>query len=457
MSGKPRSKPSVDELRRWDREIVWHAFTQMAEYEPFVIERAQGCKLIDIDGHEYIDAVSSLWCNLHGHRHPVLDAAIRDQLDKVAHTTLLGASNPATIELAHRLVQLAPAGLSRVFFSDDGATAIEVALKMTFQYWRQRPDPRPDKTLFVVLGDAYHGDTIGSVSLGGVERFHHMFSPLLFDTIRVPAPDLYRLPAGVTPASALAHYLGCVEEALQQNHPRIAAVVVEPLVQCAAGMLVHPEGYLRGLRELTQRYGVLLIADEVAVGFGRTGKMFACEHEDVSPDFLCLAKGLTGGYLPMAATLTTDEVWQAFLGDYSESKTFYHGHTYGGNPLGAAVAMASLDVFEQEQVLARLAPKIARLKEHLQQLAQMPHVGHVRQRGLIAGIELVRDRDTAEPYPFAEKRGLAVCQFARSQGIFLRPLGNVLVVMPPLAISSEQLDRVMQVIGQGISAICGND
>src|SRR5262245_3926177 len=299
----------------------------MAEYKPLVIERAHGCTLVDIDGREYLDGISSMWCNLHGHRHPKLDAALREQLDRVAHVTNLGMSNPTTIELAKGLVDLAPRGLAHVFFSDDGATAVEVAIKMAFQYWRQRPDPRPGKTLYVALGEAYHGDTMGGISVGGVDRFTETFKPLLFDCVRVPAPDMYRLPPGTTSDSAPSYYLGQVELVLKEHHPRIAALVIEPLVQCAAGMIVHPSGYLRGIRELCTKYDVLLIADEVAVGFGRTGRMFACEHEQVTPDLLCLAKGITGGYLPLAATLATDEIWQAFLGTYAESKTFYHGHT----------------------------------------------------------------------------------------------------------------------------------
>ncbi|HEU5433684.1 MAG TPA: adenosylmethionine--8-amino-7-oxononanoate transaminase, partial [Thermomicrobiales bacterium] len=407
------SEPSREDLERWDRQHVWHAFTQMAEYEPLLIERGAGCKLFDIDGREYLDGVSSLWCNLHGHRHPRIDAAIRAQLDRVAHTTSLGASNSTTIKLARRLAELAPPGLERVFFSDDGATAVEVALKLAFQYWRQRSDPRPAKTTYLALGDAYHGDTLGSVSVGGVERFHAMFSPLLFQVERLPAPQTYRLPPGVDAAGALPHYLGQLEALLAERHEQIAAMIVEPLVQAAAGMLVHPPGYLRGVRELTRRYGVLLIADEVAVGFGRTGRMFACEHEDVAPDFLCLAKGLTGGYLPLAATLTTSEIWNAFLGRYAESKQFYHGHTYGGNPLGAAAALASLDVFEEERVLADLPAKIARLGEHLARMSRHPHAGDVRQRGLIAAVELVLDRSTQAPYPWSERRGQRVCDRAR--------------------------------------------
>ncbi|HEV3136503.1 MAG TPA: adenosylmethionine--8-amino-7-oxononanoate transaminase [Pirellulales bacterium] len=447
------TEPTRGELDRWDREIVWHAFTQMSEYEPLIIERAQGCTLTDIDGREYLDATSSVWCNVHGHRHPKLDAAVREQLDKVAHVTSLGSSNPTTIKLARRLVELSPEGLEHVFFSDNGATAVEVALKMALQYWRQRDDPRPNKTTYLALANAYHGDTLGSVSVGGVERFHAMFEPLLFEVLRAPAPDIYRLPPGVTRETALDHYLREAEKILAAEHERIAAVVVEPLVQAAAGMVMHPRGYLNGLRELTRRYDVLLIADEVAVGFGRTGTMFACEQEQVSPDLLCLAKGLSGGYMPVAATLATTEIWRAFLGTHAQSKTFFHGHTYGGNPLGAAVALATLEVFEEEQTLAKLPEKIDRLAEHLRRIARHPHVGDARQCGLIGAVELVRDRATQSPYPWEEKRGMQVCDWARPRGVLLRPLGNVLVVMPPLSIGLEQLDRIMVALEEGIAAV----
>ena len=439
------------DLFDWDRTLVWHAFTQMAEYEPFVIERAEGCMLTDIDGSRYIDGVSSLWCNIHGHRHPKIDAAIRSQLDKVAHVTNLGGSNPTTIRLAKRLADIAPAGLRHVFFSDDGSTAVEAAVKMAFQYWRQRrKDARPEKTCYLALGDAYHGDTLGSVSVGGIEQFHAMFRPLLFETLRVPAPDSYRTPSGVSRENLCAYHLEKLEEVLAQHHRRIAALVIEPLVQAAAGMIMHPPGYLRGARELTSKYDVLLIADEVAVGFGRTGRMFACEHEAVVPDLLCLAKGLTGGYLPMAATLATEEIWQAFLGTSSETRTFYHGHTYGGNPLGAAAALATLDVFEEERTLEMLAAKIARLEEHLARIARLPHVGDVRHRGLIAAIELVHDAAAKEPYPSEERRGLRVCHHALTEGVWIRPLGNVIVIMPPLSISVDQLDRIAGAVERGI-------
>ncbi len=445
-------RPRLDELARYDREHFWHPFTQMAEYEPLIIERAQGCTLYDVDGRSYLDGVASLWCNVHGHRHPQLDAALRAQLDRVAHTTALGASNVPAIELARRLAEIAPAGLTHTFFSDSGATAVEVALKLAFQYWRQRSDPRPEKTCYVALGDAYHGDTLGAVSVGGVARFHAMFEPLLFETLRLPSPQIYRSPAGVSADEACAHYLAQAEELLSREHRRIAALVVEPLMQCAAGMIAHPAGYLRGLRELTRRYDVLLIADEVAVGFGRTGRMFACEHEQVVPDLLCLGKGITGGYLPLAATLAGDEIWQAFLGRYEESRQFYHGHTYCGNPLGAAVALASLDVFRDERVIENLPAKAARLREHCSRLAEHSHVGDVRGFGLACGIELVRDKATRQAYDWSERRGQLACLEARKQGVLLRPLGNVLVVFPPLAIALDEIDCIMAAVERGIDA-----
>jgi len=443
------------ELLRVDREVVWHPFTQMAEYEPFIIESAKGCTLTDIDGNEYLDGVSSLWCNVHGHQHPTIDAGIKAQLEKVAHVTALGQSNPTTIRLASRLAEIAPDGLNHVYFSDDGSTAVEVALKMAFQYWQQRSDAKPNKCKYIAFENAYHGDTVGSVSVGGVARFHEMFKPLLFEVLRLPTPDSYRLPAGVDPSAVCAYYLAQLEEMLKSEGDSVAAVVIEPMLQAAAGMIRKPEGFLRGVRELTRKYDVLMIADEVAVGFGRTGKMFACEHEKVSPDFLCLAKGITGGYMPLAATLTTGEIWSAFLGGYEESKSFFHGHTYCGNPLGAAAANASLDVFEQENVLQELQPKIAQLTERLAEIAEHPHVGDIRQCGFIAGIELVANRETKEPFPWAEKRGIQVCNYALTKGVWLRPLGNVLVIMPPLAITAAELDRICDAVRDGIAELLG--
>jgi adenosylmethionine---8-amino-7-oxononanoate aminotransferase len=445
--------PSPDDLRHWDRTLVWHAFTQMADYEPLILDRGEGCYVFDVDGRRYLDATSSLWCNVHGHRHPKIDAAIRAQLDRVAHVSNLGTSNPTTIQLAKRLVDLAPPGLGHVFFSDDGATAVEVGLKMAFQYWRQCSNPRPGKTCYLALGEAYHGDTLGAVSVGGVARFHELFRPLLFETLRVLAPDAYRLPPGVAAAGLLEHSLAALDRLLAEHHARIAALVIEPLVQAAAGIIVHPKGYLRGVRDLTQKHDVLLIADEVAVGFGRTGRMFACEHEDVTPDLFCIAKGLTGGYLPMAATLASEEIWQAFLGDHASGRTFYHGHTYGGNPLGAAAAMATLDVFQEERTLEQLPEKIAQLAALLAPLADHPHVGDIRQCGLITGIELVRDRATREPYPTSDGIGRRVCEVATRRGVLLRPLGDVIVLWPPLAISLEQLKEIIAAVECGIAEV----
>jgi adenosylmethionine-8-amino-7-oxononanoate aminotransferase len=439
---------SREELERWDREHVWHPFTPMQGYaaeKPLIIERAHGCFLVDLDGHQYIDGVSSLWCNVHGHRVPELDKAVRNQLDRVAHSTLLGLANVPSVLLARRLVELAPPGLTRVFFSDDGATAVEVALKMAFQYWRQCPQPRPQKTKFLALHAAYHGDTLGDVSVGDLARFHHLFAPLLFPTLRTPSPYCYRCPLGLERATCGIACVEALADLVREHATTLAAVVIEPLVQAAAGMITAPWGYLRRVREVTSEHDILLIADEVAVGFGRTGAMFACNHEGVVPDFLCLAKGLTGGYLPLAATLTTEEVYAAFLGRPEEGRTFYHGHTYTGNPLGAAVALANLDLLTGG-VLGSLPAKVDRLRGHLDRLARLPCVGDVRQRGLLAGVELVQDRATREPFPSSVRAGAQVCRLARDRGLLLRPLGDVLVVMPPLAIDLPLLDRLGEIL-----------
>jgi adenosylmethionine-8-amino-7-oxononanoate aminotransferase len=450
-------------LRRWDIDHVWHGFTQMAEYakaEPLVIDRAEGCWLIDVAGRRYLDGVASLWCNVHGHRRAEIDDAVRLQLDRVAHSTLLGASHEPAILLARRLVELAAPlacdgpPLTRVFFSDSGSTAVEVALKIAFQYWRQRrPErggPRLEKTRFVALSQAYHGDTVGSVSVGGMELFHDVFRPLLFPTWRAPEPFLYRYPAGTTAEHCRADCLSKMERILAEHHQEIAGVVIEPLVQGAAGMIVAPDGYLRGVRDLTRRYDVLLIADEVAVGVGRTGTMFACEQEQVVPDLLCLAKGLTGGYLPLAATLANEEIFAAFAGAQAELRTFFHGHTYGGNPLAAAAALATLEIFEREETLAAIQPRIEQLAGWMKRFAALPHVGDVRQRGLMAGVELARDRATKEPYDWSEQIGARVCLRARERGVLLRPLGNVIVLMPPLIISAGELDLLGEAVEHAI-------
>ena len=446
-------EPTVDELRDWDRRHHWHAFTQMAEYEPLVIERAEGCRLIDIDGRSYLDGASSMWCNVHGHNHPKINAAIRDQLERVSHCTALGMGSDTTARLAKRLADLAPGDLEHVFFASDGSSAIEVALKMAFQYWRQCDNPQPQKTKYLALGEAYHGDTLGSASVSGIARFHALFKRLLFDVVRGPLPDPRRLPTGTSPAEAAAIFLREIEVLLEQHYEELAAVVIEPIVQCAAGMVMHPPGFLRGLRELTRAHGVFLIADEVAVGFGRTGTMFACEQEAVVPDFLCLGKGLSGGYLPMSATITNNLIFSAFLGAAHEGRTLHHGHTFSGNPLGCAASLASLEVFDEEQTLAKLPAKIARLSEHLCRLAEHPHVATTRQRGLIGALELTPNNASGLPYPATERRGWRVCRETLANGVWLRPLGDVLYVMPPLAISEGDLDELMNVLGNAIDAV----
>ncbi len=445
--------PTRAELLDWDRRHYWHAFTQMAEYEPLIIARAEGCRLIDLDGREYLDGVSSMWCNVHGHRHPRIDAAIRAQLDRIAHCTSLGMGCDTTVRLAKRLADLAPGNLEHVFFSSDGSSAIEVALKAAFQYWRQRENPQPQKTKYLALCEAYHGDTIGAASVGGIARFQGIFGPLLFDVVRAPLPDPRNLPSDTTPEHATRHFLSELEPILAEHHDELAAMVIEPLVQCAAGMVMHPPGYLRGVRELTRKYDVLLIADEIAVGMGRTGTMFACEQESVVPDFMCLGKGLTGGYLPMSATITHDEIYRAFLGKYADGRTLYHGHTYGGNPLAAAAALATLDVFDEQQTLAKLSEKIARLGEHLCRLAEHSHVCQVRQRGFLGALELTTDKATDAPYPAEERRAWQVCRDALVRGVWIRPLGETLYVMPPLAISVDDLEFLMDSIRLAIETV----
>jgi adenosylmethionine---8-amino-7-oxononanoate aminotransferase len=417
-------------LRAADRAHVWHPFTQMRSWQSEdapIIERGEGSLLFDTDGNAYIDGVSSLWCNVLGHRQPQIDAAVRAQLDKVAHTTMLGLSHPTAIELAQRLAGIAPRGLSRVFFSDNGSTAAEVALKMAFQHFQHSDQPQRNE--FVCLRMSYHGDTLGSVSVGGIDLFHTLFRPLLFDAHMAEPGD----------AADMARIL-------DERGDRVAAVIMEPLVQGAAGMLVHPPGYLRAVRELCDRHGVLLICDEVATGFGRTGTMFACQQEGVTPDLMCVAKGLTGGYLPLAATLATEDVYRSFLGEFAEFKTFFHGHTYTGNPLACAAALATLDVLESDQVLERLGAKIDLLGTLLaEHVAPLPAVGEIRHRGFMTGIELAG-------FPYEARIGHQVTLAARDRGAIIRPLGDVVVLMPPLSIADDELRRLVAITGESIAA-----
>jgi adenosylmethionine-8-amino-7-oxononanoate transaminase len=466
-------------LEEADKRYLWHPFTQMkewAEQDPVVITEGKDWLVRDSKGRWYIDGVSSLWVNIHGHRKKEIDDAIRAQLDKIAHSTLLGLGNVPAIELAERLVflvqkcgsaeaqkrengdsktsglpTLGASDLSRVFYSDNGSTSVEVALKMAFQYWKHKGVE--GKNSFLSLNNAYHGDTIGAVSVGGVEIFHSTFGPLLFKTFKAPSPYCYRCELGCEYPGCGLSCLARMEDILREHHDEIAAVIIEPLVQAAGGMIVSPPGYLKGVRQLCDRYGVLMIADEVATGFGRTGSMFACEHEGVTPDLLCLSKGITGGYMPLAVTVASEEIYSAFLGEFKDLKTFFHGHSYTGNPLACAAALACLDVFEKEDTIRNIQPKIELLEERLNKIAALSHVGDVRNKGLMAAIELVKDKKTKEPFPWEQKAGWKVAGRAREEGLLIRPLGNVLVVMPPLSISLADLDRLLGIIERAVEAL----
>jgi len=436
----PNNKPSqTAALVADDKAYVWHPFTQMKDWlesDPLVIDRAEGSYLIDTEGKKYLDGVSSLWVNIHGHNHPHISAAIKLQLGRLEHSTFLGLSNIPAIALAKKLVGIAPKGLEKVFYSDNGSTAVEVAVKMAYQYWQN--SGRTQKTKIVHFNNSYHGDTLGSVSVGGIELFNQTYNALVFPTIKIDSPDGFR-------TTDFEKTVTDLEQVLSQSANDIAALIVEPVVQGAAGMIVWPDGILNRMKGLCEKHEIFLIADEVATGFGRTGKMFACEHDGVTPDFLCLAKGLTGGYLPLAATLTTKKVFDGFLFDYKEKKTFFHGHTYTANPLACAAALANLELFHKEHTLGKLQPKINLLGEKLKLFYNLTHVGQIRQKGFMAAIELVKDKTTNEPYAWEEKIGVRVCQEARKRNVILRPLGNVIILMAPLSISKRELDYLLQV------------
>lgn len=453
----PRSPGSLD------KKYLWHPFTQQSEWEkadPLVVRSARGATFTDTKGRTYIDGVSSLWVTAHGHRHPALDRAVRRQLGRMAHTTFLGLTHEPAAQLGKALVDIAPPGLNRVFYSDNGATSVEVALKMAFQFWAHRGEHRPE---YLALAGSYHGDTLGAVSVGGIAAFHKTFRPLLFKSHFAPAPHCYRCPfrkkppqpeirTGDEPAPFRAprpgdlraqtgcrwDCLGGAEKIIKAKKDRLAAAIVEPIIQGASGMRVMPRGYLKGFERLCRINGIPWIADEVATGFGRTGRMFAVEHEGVRPDFLCVAKALTGGYLPLAATLTTQKIYKTFLGRYEDFKTFFHGHSYTANPLACAAALENLAVFKREKTLERLAGKRHWMTDFLLEIAAHPHVGHVRQAGFMAGIELVADKATHRPFPTSARMGAKICRQALLKGVWLRPLGDVLVLMPPYGITRKQ-------------------
>ena len=444
-----------EELKRLDQTYLWHPFTQMqewAESDPCIIEKGEGHYLVDIQGRRYLDGVSSLWCNVHGHQKEELDEAIKNQLGKIAHSTFLGLSHVPGIELGQKLIEIAPEGLKRVFYSDDGATAVEAALKMAVQYWQLKGEEQ--RTKIVSLAESYHGDTVGSMSVGYSETFHRFHRSLLFPVLRLNPPHVFRYFKRMSDADALKRAVDEAERKLSEEKDMLAALVMEPLMQGAAGMWFQPLGYVKALNEICHENRILFILDEVATGFGRTGKMFACEHEGVSPDILCLAKGITGGYLPLAATLTTEEVFSTFLGEYAEFKSLFHGHTYTGNPLGCAVALASLDLFKKEKIIDQLQPKIDYLKGRLEKdFLPLSHISDIRQWGFMVGIELVEEKKERKAYASTERIGYKVILEARKRGVMIRPLGDVIILMPPLTITQEELRMLVDVTYESIRKV----
>lgn len=443
-----------ERLAAMNKAHVWHPFTQMKDYngsDPLIIERGEGIKLYDIQGRAYYDGFSSVWLNVHGHNVPELNQAITDQLTRVAHSTLLGMANVPAIELAEKLVQIAPEGLHKVFYSDAGATGVEIALKMAFQYWHNQGIH--GKTSFITMKQAYHGDTIGAVSVGAIPLYHDIFRPMLFPSHVIPYPNAYRQGGA---AAAMEETLSSLRLLLETRADEIAALIVEPIVQGASGIIVMPQGCLSEMAALCRKHGVLLIADEVATGFGRTGAMFACDLEGVSPDLMVIGKGLTGGYLPVAATLATDQVYNAFYADYEEQKTFFHGHSYTGNPLGCAVALRSLELFEERNIVEGVKLKASFVEQKLKSLMDRPHVGDIRQKGLMVGIELVRNKVSREPYDWTERIGVRTSMRARELGMLTRPLGNVIVFIPPLVSTEAELDAMTDILADAIISVTEN-
>ena len=442
-------------LKQLDHSYVWHPFTQMQEWlgeDPVIISHGDGHYLIDDHGRKYLDGVSSLWCNVHGHRKKEIDDAIKDQLDRIAHSTFLGLTHAPGIQLAQKLIEVAPKGLQRVFYSDSGATAVEIALKMAVQYWQLKGESK--RTLIASLAESYHGDTVGSMSMGYSETFHRFHKSLLFPVLRITPPHVFSYYQRMSEEAALDAALKDAQKKLSENGATLAALVMEPLMQGAAGMWPQPVKYIQALSEICRHNNILLILDEVATGFGRTGKMFACEHAGVSPDILCLAKGITGGYLPLAATLATEEIFSAFLGEYKEYKTFFHGHTYTGNALGCAAGIANLDLFKRENITGRMQPGINYLKERLQKdFLSLPHVSDARQWGYMVGIELVQDKATRQNYAPELRIGHKVILEARKHSVLIRPLGDIIILMPPLTIGAEELSELLDVVYESIRTV----
>ncbi len=434
-----------------DLKVLWHPCTQMKDHEwlPMIpIRRGDGVYLEDYDGNRYVDAISSWWVNLFGHCNPHINRALKDQVDSLEHVLLAGFSHEPVIELSEKLVEITPPGLDRCFYADNGSSAIEVALKMSFHFWHNRG--QTNKTKFISLTNSYHGETLGALAVGNVELYKETYGPLLMEVISVPSPDCYFREPGEDCDAFSRRMFGKMEAALAEHRDEVCAVLVEPLVQCAGFMRMYDPIYLSLLREACDRYGVHLIADEIAVGFGRTGTLFACEQAGISPDFLCLSKGLTGGYLPLAVVLTWEDIYEVFYDDYQSSRAFLHSHSYTGNPLGCSVALATLELFKRDKVIEHNRELARAMKTATSHFHEHPHVAEVRQRGMILAIEMVRDKIKREPYPWQERRGLIVYQHALKQGVLLRPLGNVIYFMPPYVITEEQINRIAEVAWEGI-------
>jgi adenosylmethionine-8-amino-7-oxononanoate aminotransferase len=457
MNASHHTPPEAATHAARDLRVLWHPCTQMKDHEtqPLIaIRRGQGAWLEDFAGKRYLDAVSSWWVNLFGHANPRINAVVRDQLEQLEHVIFAGFTHEPAVRLAEQLVVMTPAGLNRVFYADNGSAAVEVALKMSFHYWRNRGRPR--KTRFITLANSYHGETLGALAVGNVELYKSLYKPLLMDVLTAPSPDCYLREAGESWEAHSQRQFEHMERLLQEHADEVAAVIVEPLVQCAGGMRMYHPVYLTRLREACNRHGVHLIADEIAVGFGRTGTLFACEQAGISPDFMCVSKGLTGGYLPLSAVLTTDDVYAAFYDDYANLTAFLHSHSYTGNPLACSAALATLDIFATDNVIEANRAKSAYLGGRALELRGHPHVSDVRQCGMIVAIEFVKDKETREAYPWAERRGQRVYRYALDQGVLLRPIGNVVYFMPPYVVDEAEMDLMVRVAAEGIErATCG--
>lgn len=442
----------LSSLQAKDLQYIWHPCSQMKDYEtfpPIVIKKGEGVFLEDMDGKKYLDAVSSWWVNLFGHANQRINEALYKQANKLEHVIFANFSHEAAIELAERILKVVPKGLSKVFFGDNGSSAVEIALKLSFQYHQQIGLEK--KTKFIALSDAYHGETLGALSVGDLDLYSKIYKPLLLDVLRVEGPNCYRCKYSQQRDTCEAQCFEQMEKMVKERHEEISAVIIEPVVQCAAGMKIYSPEYLRKLKKLCQEHSINLIADEIAVGFGRTGEMFACNHAGITPDIMCLSKGLTAGYLPMALTLMTEEIYNAFYDDYSTLKAFLHSHSYSGNALGCAVAVETLRIFEEENIIQKNKVKSQMLKEKLTtQLKGIPQIGEIRQIGMIGAIELVKDQKTKAGFAWQERVGYQIYKIALSKGVLLRPLGNIIYFMPPYVITEDEIDLMIKVARQSI-------